>query len=182
MGGYDLALVGEASAVGAIDLGARQCLDGKLHHEHVDPDHDAEKRDQHEKHLASGQRLRRNQRSIHTNFLAILWRHEVISRRGNLTEPDIGDMERHRNRFLGVVLGWRGDEKSEFGGLIPSKNNHGPIRRNGIGADNVEHCVMRSIDVDRDHAIEAPLESERFQGPIWCGACSRPITTPRSKF
>ena len=56
-GGRDLLLVGQAGAVGAVDLGARQGLDREAHHDHVDRDHDAEERDKHEKHPASGERL-----------------------------------------------------------------------------------------------------------------------------
>src|SRR6266851_10242947 len=89
----------------------------------------------------------------------------------NLTEADIGDMECYRHRFLRIVFRRGGYEKPEFGGLIPSKDDHGPIRRDGIGTDNVEHRVMRSIDVDRDHPIEAAL----VQKPNRIGVANRSV-------
>src|SRR6202007_1160543 len=68
MSSCDLVLVGEAGAVGAVHFSPRQRIDSELHHEEVHPEHHAEEREQHEKHLAPGQRLRRSDWSAHSGL------------------------------------------------------------------------------------------------------------------
>src|ERR1700739_4425909 len=60
--GGDLLLIAEACAIGAVDLGAGKGFEGEPHHDHVDADHDAKEREQHQEDLGSGQRLRRGTR------------------------------------------------------------------------------------------------------------------------
>src|SRR5215212_6321166 len=78
----------------------------------------------------------------------VLWSHEIVGRRRDLAEPDVGHPEGNRDRFLRITFGRRGDEKPQLGRLVPSNNNHRPVRGHGIGADNVDVRVVRSIDVD----------------------------------
>src|SRR5882724_11709053 len=61
----DLLLVAQARGIGAVDIGARQRADRKPHHDHINADHDAEKRDQYGQHLAPGQRFFRNGGLVH---------------------------------------------------------------------------------------------------------------------
>src|ERR1700694_616743 len=105
---------------------------------------------------------------------AILRGREIISRRRRFTKPDIGYPEFHRDRFLEIVLGGRRDENSQFGGLIPSEDDHGPIRRNGIGADNVDGRVVWAIDIDRHDTIEASLVQETNR----IGVANRSVAEP----
>src|SRR6267378_3292136 len=65
------------------------------------------------------------------NPSAILRRNEIIGRRCNLTQPDIGHPEIHRDGFLGVVLGRRGYQKPQFRGLIPRPDRPPPRSARG---------------------------------------------------
>src|SRR5216684_3069340 len=82
---------------------------------------------------------------------------EIIGCRCSLTQPDIGYPEFHGDGFLGIVLGGCGYQKTEIGGLVPPQDDHWPVRRNRIDPDNMERRVVRAVDVDRHHAIEAAL-------------------------
>src|SRR6478752_6489273 len=52
------------------------------------------------------------------NVAGKLRAHEIVGGGGNLAKPDVGDVEPHRNGFLGVAVGRRGDEHPELGGLV----------------------------------------------------------------
>src|SRR6266851_7354638 len=97
-GSTDLILVGHAGAVGAVHFGPWQGIDSELHHEEVHAKHYAKERDHHEKDLGPGQRLRRNQRSIHAKLLF-----NVTDQR-NYRLP----MQPHptRYRLPGISRGW----------------------------------------------------------------------------
>src|SRR5216684_5608758 len=82
---------------------------------------------------------------------------EIIGCRCSLAQPDIGYPEFHRDGLLGIVLGGCGYQKPEFGGLVPPQDDHRPVQRNPIHPKNIERLIVRAVDVDRHHAVEASL-------------------------
>src|SRR3954464_14391341 len=66
-----------------------------------------------------------------------LRRDEVVGRRCDLAEADVGDPEFQRYRLFKIVRCGGGHENPQLGCLVPAQNDHGPIRRNRIVSDNV---------------------------------------------
>ena len=59
--------------------------------------------------------------------------------------------------FSGLFSAGAVTRSPQFGGLVPSEHDHGPVRRHGIDADDMDRRVDRTVDVDGDDAIEAAL-------------------------
>ena len=158
VGGRDLFLVGQAGAVRAVNLGTGQCLDCEPHHDHVDPDHDAEER--------GGLKNTCTVNGFGETDDLLISRSSAISSGGDISDQmpphqsDIGYRDLTGIDFSG--LSPEGAVTSSLSSLVDAiaNDDHGPIRRNEIDADNMDGGVDGAIDVDRDS--DAP-----------CCACSK---------
>ena len=109
----DLALVGEARRIGAVDLGARQRRDRQRHHQRVDAHHRAEEAEQDRQHDLAGELARcfgGRRLRVHDNAPVGSGCDEHVLGGRHFAEPDVGDVEGHRHGRLLVLAGLRIDQ------------------------------------------------------------------------
>src|SRR5271166_4105766 len=86
-----------------------------------------------------------------------LGRDEMVGGGGDDAEPDVGDVEVDRDRFLRVALLRRGDEQAELGGGIARNHDLRPGGRDRIDTHHMHGGVDRAVDVESDDAFETAL-------------------------
>src|SRR5581483_8773808 len=82
---------------------------------------------------------------------------EMICGGCGLAEADICDAEFDRHRLLGFFVERGGDQHAHFGGLVAAKNDHRPIRDDGVRADHMDLRTRRSVDFERNDAVKTAL-------------------------
>src|SRR3954447_17123813 len=80
--------------------------------------------------------------------MIVLRRDEVVGRRCDLAEADVGDPEFQRYRLLQTVECRGRYQNPQLGRLVTPQNDHGPIRCDGIVSDNVDRRVDRTVNID----------------------------------